>query len=103
MRAWEARRKYLKPPQSPNVLWQVDITWVNVGDYGMHDVSNVIDYASRFPLISVFSSTVSDNGSQSTGKPFRRWIRDSAVRSHHIRRRSHHSQTIGMLKRYHGV
>ena len=130
-RGREARRKYLNPPQYPNELWQVDITWVDVGDYGMHYVTNVIDYASRFPLASVFSSShttgdvtralgsaieearslrgelpeqvtlVSDNGTQFTSKAFRKWLGEIEVGFRHVRGRSHHPQTTGMVERYH--
>jgi len=130
-RAREARRKYLQVPESPNELWQVDITWVDVGEYGMHYVTNVIDYASRFPLASVFSSShttedvtaaldaaieeaeslrgelpegvtlVSDNGPQFTSNAFGKWVREGEVGFRHIRGRAHHPQTIGMVERYH--
>ena len=130
-RAKEARRKYLRPPQEINQLWQVDITWVDVGQFGMHYVTNVIDYVSRFPLASRLSPSqtaedvvlaledavgeakrlrgdlpeevilVSDNGSQFTSNRFRKWIRDSEVGFRHIRGRPHHPQTTGMVERYH--
>ncbi len=127
----KARRKYLQPPQEINQLWQIDITWVDVGEYGMHYVTNVIDYVSRFPLASRFSHSqttedvvlaledaveeakhlrgalpeevilVSDNGSQFASNRFRRWIRDNGVGFRHIRGRPHHPQTTGMVERYH--
>ena len=130
-RAKAARLKYLTPPQAPNELWQVDLTWVDLGGSGMQYVTNVVDYASRFPLASCLSPThttddviralqaamkeaqrvrgplpdrivlVTDNGSQFTSRRFHKWIHREALPFHHVRGRSHHPQTIGMVERYH--
>ena len=130
-RARAARLKYLTPPQAPNELWQVDLTWVDLGASGMQYVTNVVDYASRFPLASRLSPThttddviralqaameearrlrgplperivlVTDNGSQFTSRRFQRWIHREDLPFYHVRGRSHHPQTIGMVERYH--
>jgi len=120
-----ARKKYLKRPDKPDQLWQVDVTFVDLGDYGIHYVINVIDYASRFPLASTLSAThttedviralqnalnesrrlrgqepneiilVSDNGPQFTSRRFQRWIKAGDNPFRHVRGRSHHPQTTG--------
>jgi putative transposase len=124
-----ARMKYLKKPCKPNELWQVDITWVDLGAYGFYYVVNVVDYFSRFPLASHLSAThttedvirglqkamaeakrlrgelpseitlVSGNGPQFTSARFFKWVQESPFR--HVRARSHHPQTTGMVERYH--
>lgn len=126
-----ARKKYFRRPDRPNELWQVDVTFVDLGEYGIHYVINVIDYASRFPLVSMLSAThttediiralekalnearslrgleaqeiilVSDNGPQFTSKMFRRWAKRDDNPFRHVRGRSHHPQSIGMVERYH--
>ncbi len=124
-----ARAQYLHRPQQVNELWQVDITHVYVPDYGMYYVTNVVDYYSRYVLASHFSGThrtvdviaavraamgeaercgqplhqevvlVSDNGPQFISKAFRKFVKTVPIR--HIRARSHHPETTGMVERYH--
>ena len=123
-----ARAKYWKKPSNPYELWQVDITWADVNAYSFYYVVNVVDYFSRFPLASHLSAThttedvirglekattevrrlrgdmpsetilVSDNGPQFTSARFSEWIRKSCLR--HVRGRSQHPQTTGMVEPY---
>ncbi len=97
----------------------------------MYYVTNVVDYATRFPLASVLSPTrttqdvieavkqavqeaeqlsetlpsevvlVSDNGPPFTSKRFRQWVKQADVPFRHIQARAHHPQSIGMVERYH--
>jgi len=125
-----ARKRYLHRPTKPNELWQVDLTQVPISDYGVYWVTSVVDYYSRYVLICHFSSThtaqdviealkkaleearhfylieesevitlVSDNGPQFTSQRFREYLQSAPFR--HVRARSHHPETLGMVERFH--
>lgn len=124
-----ARERYVHRPQRVNELWQIDITYVWIPGYGMRYVFNVVDYHSRYVLASRICAThttddavatlqaalaesdrcgheigeritlVSDNGPQFISRKFRQKLQGLPFR--HIRARSHHPQTTGMVERYH--
>jgi len=125
-----ARKQYLHRPTEPNQLWQVDLTQVPISDYGVYWVTSVVDYYSRYVLTCHFSPThtaqdviealekaleearqfyvieesevitlVSDNGPQFTSRRFREYLQSAPFR--HVRARSHHPETLGMVERFH--
>lgn len=53
----KALKEYLVKPSRPMELLQADITYVPIDDYGMHYVIDVMDYYSRYNLVTLFSDT----------------------------------------------
>ena len=113
-------------PDGPNQLWQLDITYLWIELYGFHYAITVIDYFSRYVLVTLFSEShttqdvlralekaikihgslpekitlVTDNGPQMTSKGFLEHLRKSG-HFKHIRISYRHPTSIGLIERFH--
>ena len=126
--AFLARREYMVKPSGPNQLFQADFTSVNIPGYPLQPLLLVMDYYSRYllvlkicPNMSADSliggledaleeamklttltpeqviTLVTDNGPAMTARQTARYLEMSPY--FHIRGRSHHPQTTGMVER----
>jgi len=126
--SFEARKAYLVKPDGINQLYQADFTQLNIPGYPVQYLLLVMDYFSRYLLIlklcpsmtaevlidgledaleEAMSMTslksdqvitlVTDNGPAMTARRTARYIEMSPF--YHIRGRSHHPQTTGMVER----
>jgi putative transposase len=126
--AFLARREYLVKPTSPNQLFQADFTSFNIPGYPQQLLLLVMDYHSRYLLVLKLCSDmtadsfiggledaleeamrlttldpervitlVTDNGPAMTARRTARYLEMSPY--FHVRGRSHHPQTTGMVER----
>ncbi|MBM4448953.1 MAG: transposase family protein [Chloroflexi bacterium] len=126
--AFLARREYLVKPTGPNQLFQADFTSVNIPGYPPQPLLLVMDYYSRYLLVLRLCSDmtadafisgledaleeamklttlppeqvitlVTDNGPAMTARQTARYLEMSPY--FHVRGRSHHPQTTGMVER----
>lgn len=126
--AFEARKAYLVKPEGINELYQADFTQVDIPGYPVHYLLLVIDYFSRYLLTSKLYPSmtadvlidglenaleeamritslradqiitlVTDNGPAMMAKRTAQYIEMSPY--YHIRGRSHHPKTTGMVER----
>lgn len=125
-----AQREYLHKPQAVNELWQLDCTPLWLEGYGRYQAINVVDYYSRYILVSVLSpqqravdliavleAALHEARSlhELDGERKIVLVTDNgpALQSRlfaqfiehspfrHVRGREHHPQTIGMVERFH--
>ncbi len=124
-----ALQQYLVKPERPLELLQADITDVPVENFGTYYVIDLIDYSSKYCLVTFWSQTkdtaalmracdlaleearrlelpipekiklLTDNGPAMISRRFRDYIATSPFL--HLRARSHHPQTIGCIERFH--
>jgi len=126
--SYEARKAYLVKPDGINQLYQADFTQLHIPGFRVHYILLVMDYFSRYLLTlklypsmtadvfidglenaleeaMKFSSItmkqiitlVTDNGPAMTARQTARYIEMSPF--YHVRGRSHHPQTQGMVER----
>lgn len=125
----QALKQYLRRPEKPLELLQADITDVPVENFGTYYVIDLIDYYSKYSLVTLWSETkdttalmracdlaleearrlelpmpekiklLTDNGPAMTSKRFRKYIASSCFV--HLRTKSHHPETIGCIERFH--
>lgn len=126
--AHEARKSYLVKPDAINQLWQADFTQLHIPGWRVHFLLLVMDYFSRYLLVLRLFPTmaaeslmegldqalreaclvsgyqggniitlVTDNGPAMMAKKFVQYIEMSPF--YHIRGKSHHPQTLGMVER----
>ena len=126
--AHEARKTYLVKPTGINQLWQADFTQLHIPGWRVHFLFLVMDYFSRYLLVLRLFPTmaaqtlidgldqaleeaqsisgyrgdniitlVTDNGPAMVARKFAQYIEMSPF--YHIRGRSHHPQTLGMVER----
>jgi putative transposase len=125
----KALKEYLVKPTKPLELLQADITHVPVEGYGTYYVIDVIDYYSKYVLVTLWSTThdtaalmttceqaleearalgipfpekvklLTDNGPAMISKKFSAYINASSF--HHLRTGYHHPQTNGCIERFH--
>lgn len=126
--AFLARKEYLVKPTGPNQLFQADFTAVDIPGYPPQPLLLVMDYFSRYLLVlrlypdktadSFISgledaleealklttlsperviTLVTDNGPAMTARQTARYLEMSPYV--HVRGRSHHPQTTGMVER----
>lgn len=125
----QALKQYLRRPGKPLELVQADITDVPVENFGTYYVIDLIDYYSKYSLVTLWSRTkdttaliracdlaleearrlelplpekiklLTDNGPAMTSKRFRNYIAASCFV--HLRTKSHHPETIGCIERFH--
>ena len=126
--AFLARREYMVKPSGPNQLFQADFTSVNIPGYPLQPLLLVMDYYSRYLLVVKICSDMSadsliggledaleeamklttltteqvitlvtDNGPAMTTRQTARYLEMSPY--FHVRGRSHHPQTTGMVER----
>jgi transposase InsO family protein len=124
-----ARKQYLTRPDKPLELLQADFTHVPVEDYGMYYVCDIIDYFSKYTLVTLFSDRhdaqtlinacndalteaqrlglelpekiklLTDNGPAMISQRFARYIKQSPFV--HLRTGNHHPETNGSIERFH--
>lgn len=129
--AAEQRRQRLTAPEKLNQVMQADFTDYVTEDNEKHRIGCVIEYLSRFNLISAVSDTetaldliavvegalkeiaelgheltdqiilVTDNGPAMKARRFRNFVKKSELLIH-VRSRKYHPQTIGREERFHG-
>lgn len=125
----KALKQYLRRPEKPLELLQADITDVPVENFGTYYVIDLIDYYSKYSLVTLWSETkntaalmracdlalqearrlelpipekiklLTDNGPAMISKRFRNYIVFSCFA--HLRTKSHHPETIGCIERFH--
>jgi transposase InsO family protein len=125
----KALKQYLRRPEKPLELLQADITDVPVENYGTYYVIDLIDYYSKYTLVTFWSDTkntaalkracdlaleearrlelpipekiklLTDNGPAMISKGFRTYIAGSPFV--HLRTKSHRPETIGCIERFH--
>lgn len=125
----KARKEYLIKPTQPLELLQADITHIPVEGYGTYYVIDVIDYYSKYVLVTLWSTThdtaalintcecalaeaqhlgipfpekvklLTDNGPAMISKKFSEYIKTSSFQ--HLRTGNHHPQTNGCIERFH--
>jgi putative transposase len=126
--AFLARREYMVKPSGPNQLFQADFTSVNIPGYPLQPLLLVMDYYSRYLLVlkpcpdmsadsliggledaleeamklttltpDQVITLVTDNGPAMTARQTARYLEMSPY--FHVRGRSHHPQTTGMVER----
>lgn len=126
--AFMARREYLVKPTGPNQLFQSDFTSINIAGYPIQPLLLVMDYYSRYLLVLKLCSDmtadtfisgledaleeamklttlppeqvitlVTDNGPAMTARQAAHYVEMSPY--FHVRGRSHHPQTTGMVER----
>lgn len=125
----KALKQYLRRPDKPLELLQADITDVPVENFGTYYVIDLIDYYSKYTLVTLWSDTkntaalvracdlaleetrrlelpmpekiklLTDNGPAMISKRFRDYIAGSCFV--HLRTKSHHPETIGCIERFH--
>lgn len=126
--AFLARREYLVKPTGPNQLFQADFTAVNIPGYPSQPLLLVMDYYSRYLLVlrlcpdktadsfiagledaleeamrltrlspECVITLVTDNGPAMTARQTARYLEMSPY--FHVRGRSRHPQTTGMVER----
>jgi len=131
LQAAEQRRQRLKAPEKINQVLQGDFTDYVTEDTEKHRIGCVIEYVSRFNLISAVSDTetaldlitvvegalkeivelgheiagqiilVTDNGPAMKARRFRNFVKKTELLIH-VRSRKYHPQTIGREERFHG-
>jgi len=131
LQAAEQRRQRLKAPEKINQVLQGDFTDYVTEDTEKHRIGCVIEYVSRFNLISAVSVTetaldlitvvegalkeivelgheiagqiilVTDNGPAMKARRFRNFVKKTELLIH-VRSRKYHPQTIGREERFHG-
>jgi putative transposase len=125
--AFLARREYLVKPSGPNQLFQADFTSVYIPGYPLQPLLLVMDYYSRYLLVLKICpdmsadsliggledaleeamklttltseqviTLVTDNGPAMTARQTARYLEMSPY--FHVRGRSHHPQTTGMVE-----
>jgi transposase InsO family protein len=124
-----ARKQYLIRPDKPLELLQADFTHVPVEGYGMYYVCDIIDYVSKYTLVTLWSDRhdaqtlinacnaaleearrlglelpekiklLTDNGPAMISNRFARSIAMSPFV--HIRTGNHHPETNGSIERFH--
>lgn len=124
-----ARKQYLTRPDKPLELLQADFTHVPVENYGMYYVCDIIDYFSKYTLVTLWSAThdaaalitacnealaeaqrlgleipekiklLTDNGPAMISRRFARYIAQSPFV--HLRTGNHHPETNGCIERFH--
>jgi len=127
----QARKEYLHKPEGINQLWQADFTEFEIPGYGTYYSTNVVDYYSRFVLISLVrpSHTADDlkTALELAQEEAKRILGDDcfpeevilvidngpAMKAKRFKKyaaeslfrevyaRGHHPQTLGMLERFH--
>lgn len=127
----EQRRQRLQAPEKINEVLQADFTDYVTEDSVKHRIGCVIEYVSRFNLISAVLDTetaldliavvegalkeiaelghelagqiilVTDNGPAMKARRFRNFVKKSQLLIH-VRSRKYHPQTIGREERFHG-
>ena len=125
----KALKEYLVKPEQPLELLQADITHVPVEGYGTYYVIDIIDYYSKYVLVTLWSTThdsaaliracqfaleearqlglpfpekiklLTDNGPAMISKKFSAYITISPFQ--HLRTGNHHPQTNGCIERFH--
>lgn len=125
----KALKEYLVKPTKPLELLQADITHVPVEGYGTYYVLDIIDYYSKYVLVTRWSSThdtaalinacecalaeaqqrripfpekiklLTDNGPAMISKKFSEYIKTSSFQ--HLRTGNHHPETNGCIERFH--
>lgn len=125
----KALKEYLVKPTKPLELLQADITHIPVEGYGTYYVIDVIDYYSKYVLVTHWSTThdtaaliktceealeeaghlglpfpekvklLTDNGPAMISKKFSTYISSSLFR--HLRTGNHHPETNGCIERFH--
>jgi len=126
--AFLARKEYLVKPTGPNQLFQADFTSVNIPGYPLQPLLLVMDYYSRYLLVlklypnmtaqslidgledaleeamklttlrtDQIITLVTDNGPAMTAALTAKYLEMSPY--FHVRGRSHHPQTTGMVER----
>ncbi len=125
----KALKQYLRRPEKPLELLQADITDIPVENFGTYYVIDLIDYYSKYSLVTLWSETkdtrallracdlaleeaqrlelpipekiklLTDNGPAMISKRFRDYIAQSSFV--HLRTKSHHPETIGCIERFH--
>ncbi len=125
----KALKEYLVKPIKPLELLQADITHVPVEGYGTYYVIDIIDYYSKYVLVTLWSTThdtaalmtaceygleearklgipfpekiklLTDNGPAMISKKFSAYINTSSFQ--HLRTGNHHPQTNGCIERFH--
>jgi len=126
--AFLGRKEYLVKPSGPNQLFQADFTSVNIPGYSLQPLLLIMDYYSRYILVLKICpdmsadsliggledaleeamklttltpeqviTLVTDNGPEMTARQTARYLEMSPY--FHIRGRSHHPQTTGMVER----
>jgi len=123
------KEKLLKPTK-PNEVWQMDITYIWIEKYGWYFLINVIDYFSRFLLVSIFTDSfcskniilaleealkkansifgailykirlITDNGISFTSRRFQKYLNSAGI-FNHIRISYRSPELIGLVERLH--
>ncbi len=125
---YEARKAYLVKPDGINQLYQADFTQLHIPGFRVHYILLVMDYFSRYLLtlklypsmaadvfidglenaleeamkltsftMNQIITLVTDNGPAMTARQTAQYIEMSPF--YHVRGRSHHPQTQGMVER----
>lgn len=124
-----ALKEYLIRPDKPLELLQADFTHVPVEGYGTYYVCDIIDYYSKYTLVTLFADRhdaqtlinactlaldeaqhlgldipekiklLTDNGPAMISKRFAQYIENSPFV--HLRTGNHHPQTNGSIERFH--
>lgn len=124
-----ALKEYLVKPTRPLELLQADITHIPVEGYGTYYVIDIIDYYSKYVLVTLWSAThdsaaliraceraldearqmgipfpekiklLTDNGPAMISKKFSAYVTLSVFQ--HLRTGNHHPQTNGCIERFH--
>jgi putative transposase len=124
-----ALKEYLVRPSKPLELLQADFTHVHVEGYGTYYVCDLIDYFSKYTLVTLWSDShdanaliiacnaaldearrlgldipeniklLTDNGPAMISKRFAAYIKNSPFI--HLRTGNHHPQTNGSIERFH--
>lgn len=124
-----ALKEYLIRPDKPLELLQADFTHIHIDGYGTYYVCDLIDYFSKYTLVTLFSDRhdaqtlinactdalaeakrlglnipekiklLTDNGPAMISKRFARYIKSSPYV--HLRTGNHHPQTNGCIERFH--
>lgn len=124
-----ALKEYLVRPTAPLELLQADFTQVHVEHYGTYYVCDLIDYFSKYTLVTLWSDRhdaqtlisacndalaeaqrlglkfpekiklLTDNGPAMISKRFARYIKQSPFV--HVRTGNHHPETNGSIERFH--
>jgi putative transposase len=124
-----ALKEYLVRPSAPLELLQADFTQVHVEHYGTYYVCDLIDYFSKYTLVTLWSDRhdahtlisacndalaeaqrlgleipekiklLTDNGPAMISKRFARYITQSPFV--HLRTGNHHPETNGSIERFH--
>jgi len=124
-----ALKEYLVRPSKPLELLQADFTHVQVEGYGTYYVCDLIDYFSKYTLVTLWSDRhnaetlidacnaalreaqnlgiaipdriklLTDNGPAMISQRFARYIKSSPFV--HLRTGNHHPETNGCIERFH--